>query len=120
MFPIRGAHGETALFSINSDATGAEWESLKRRCARDFQIFGYHLHTQVLASEGVKFDDASLSPREIECLKWAAAGKTTWETGAVMNISEATVKFFIENARSQLSAVNKTQAVAKAIAARLI
>jgi DNA-binding CsgD family transcriptional regulator len=119
-FPIRGAHGETALFSINSDSQGKDWEDLKRNCVRDFQIFAYHLHTQMLASEGVKFEDTSLSPREVECLKWAAAGKTTWETGAVIGISETTVKFFLENARTKLGAVNKTQAVAKAISARLI
>ena len=119
-FPIRGAHGETALFSINSNVTGKDWESLKRECVRDFQIFGYHLHTRILENEGVKFDNANLSPREIECLKWAAAGKTSWETGAVMNITEATVKFFIENARTKLGAVNKTQAVAKAISAGII
>ena len=119
-FPIRGAHGETALFSINSNATGKDWEDLKRECVRDFQIFGYHLHTRILESEGVKFENANLSPREIECLKWAAAGKTYWETGTVMNITEATVKFFIENARTKLGAVNKTQAVAKAMSAGII
>lgn len=118
-FPIRGAHGETAFFSINSDETGEDWEKLKQKCIRDFQIFAYHFHTQVLSAEGVQFERANLSRQEIESLKWAAAGKTNWETGQIMHIAESTVKFYLENARVKLGAVNKTQAVARAIAARL-
>ena len=119
-FPIRGAHGETALFSINSSAQGKAWDDLKRECVRDFQIFAYHFHTQVLAAEGVKFADASLTRRELECLKWAAAGKTQWETGTIMHISAETVKVYLENARVKLGAINTIQAVTKALSARLL
>jgi len=37
-FPIRGAHGETALFSINSHIKDNEWAALKREHMRDFQL----------------------------------------------------------------------------------
>lgn len=119
-FPIRGAHGETALFSINSAARDEEWAKLKRQCARDFQVLAYHFHTQILEAEGVRFNDPALSRREIECLKWAAAGKTQWETGIIMHISAETVKYYLENARVKLGTINTVQAVTKAIAARLI
>ncbi len=114
-FPIRGAHGETALFSINSHHSDREWEQLKRTFIRDFQIFAYHYHTHVLSAEGVKFEVTNLSERELECLKWAAGGKTIWETGTILGIANTTVKFYLENARTKLGTVNTTQAVAKAI-----
>lgn len=119
-FPIRGAHGETALFTVNCHASDSEWESMKSAFIRDFQILAYHFHTHILETEGVFVDNVRLSKREHETLKWAAAGKTTWETGVIMGVSETTVKFFIENARTKLAAVNKTQAVAKAIKLGLI
>src|SRR4051794_10614216 len=34
---------------------------------------------------------ARLSPREIECLKWSSAGKTSWEISVILGLSEHTV-----------------------------
>ena len=45
------------------------------------------------AKYGHVVDELKLSPRELECLKWAAAGKTAWETSIILDISEGTVKF---------------------------
>ncbi|MBF0420477.1 MAG: helix-turn-helix transcriptional regulator [Magnetococcales bacterium] len=56
-----------------------------------------------------------LTERELECLRWAAAGKTSLETGVIMNITERTVKFHLVNAQKKLMSKNKTQAVARAI-----
>ncbi|HXF55299.1 MAG TPA: LuxR family transcriptional regulator [Hyphomicrobiaceae bacterium] len=115
-FPIRGLHGETAMFSINSHVSDAEWRKVKKEFMRDFQILAYHFHTHVLEEIG-KLDEGprQLSPREIECLKWAAAGKSAWETSRILGISSCTVEFYLEAARVKLNAVNKVQAVAKAV-----
>lgn len=56
-----------------------------------------------------------LSNKEIEVLKWARAGKSYWETGQIMNISERTVKFHLQNAYRKLDVVNRSQAVARAL-----
>ena len=55
-----------------------------------------------------------LSKREVECLRWAAIGKTDIEIGMIMNRSRATVRFHIYNASTKLNAVNRSQAVFKA------
>lgn len=55
-----------------------------------------------------------LTSREIECLTWAARGKTDQETGVILSISPSTARFHIENATQKLNAVTRTQAVAKA------
>jgi DNA-binding CsgD family transcriptional regulator len=61
-----------------------------------------------------------LTARQKQVLQWAAAGKTDWETAAILGISEKAVKFHILAARERLNATNRTHAVAKAILLGLI
>ncbi|WP_041413866.1 helix-turn-helix transcriptional regulator [Sinorhizobium fredii] len=62
----------------------------------------------------------SLSRREIECLRWAAAGKTTVEMARIMALSEYTVNHYLNRATRKLDSVNRVQTVAKAMRAGLI
>lgn len=61
-----------------------------------------------------------LSPREYECLKWAAEGKTAWETGMLLSIAEATVAKILASALRKLDCATKPQAVVKALRLGLI
>lgn len=65
-------------------------------------------------------DRRALSRRELETLRWASAGKTAWETGRLLAISERTVVKRLANAAAKLACVRKQQAVAKALRLRLI
>ena len=56
-----------------------------------------------------------LTPRERECLKWIAAGKTDWEISLILNISEQTVHGYVQNALTKLNARTRAQAVALAM-----
>lgn len=55
-----------------------------------------------------------LTRREIQCLKWAAAGKTDAEVGEIVAISLPTVRFHITNATRKLGVVSRSQAVHRA------
>jgi len=61
-----------------------------------------------------------LSERELECLSWAALGRTDAEIGSVIYRSPATARFHIDNAVRKLGARNRTQAVAIAAQRGLI
>ncbi len=61
-----------------------------------------------------------LTLRERECLQWVASGKTDWETGRILQISDKTVSVHVTSAMKKLASVNRTQAVAKAILGRHI
>ena len=61
-----------------------------------------------------------LSRREVECLHWAAAGKTTTEMAKILDLSEYTVNHYLSRATRKLDSVNRVQTVAKAIRAGLI
>lgn len=54
-----------------------------------------------------------LSPRESECLRWVADGKTDFEVGKILSISARTVRFHIRNAKSKLGVATRIQAVAR-------
>ncbi|MDB5713611.1 MAG: helix-turn-helix transcriptional regulator [Sphingomonadales bacterium] len=57
---------------------------------------------------------AILSKREVECLRWAAVGKTDFEISLIIVRSRATVRFHIHNASTKLDAVNRSQTLFKA------
>ncbi len=61
-----------------------------------------------------------LTPREVECLKWAADGKSEWEISVILNVSEHTADKHLANAHRKLGAANRAQAVANALRLGLI
>jgi LuxR family quorum sensing-dependent transcriptional regulator len=70
---------------------------------------------QLLVGAEQVIDHVELTPRERECLKWAAAGKSEWEISQILGISEHTSEKHLLNAKFKLGAVNRVQAVAEAI-----
>ena len=46
--------------------------------------------------------------------------KSAWETGQILNISERTVIFLLQNAAEKLQVSNRPQAVARAVSQQLI
>lgn len=61
-----------------------------------------------------------LSPRERECLLWAARGKTYAETAIILGISFGTVKTNLDIARFKLNSATLPQATATAVAYGII
>jgi LuxR family quorum-sensing system transcriptional regulator CciR len=61
-----------------------------------------------------------LTPRERDCLSWAAKGKSSWEVGQLLSISVATVNFHISNAANKLGVRGRTFAIARAVRLGLI
>jgi DNA-binding CsgD family transcriptional regulator len=61
-----------------------------------------------------------LSNREKACLSWAALGKSSWEIGQILCISENTVIFHIKNAMRKLGTGSRTLAAFKAAQLGLI
>ncbi len=61
-----------------------------------------------------------LTGREVQCLTWAARGKSSWETAQICQISESTVNFHLKNAQRKLGAANKCHALAKALTHGLV
>ena len=58
--------------------------------------------------------DCVLSKREVECLRWAAIGKTDREISMILNRSHATIRYHIHRAGEKLDSVNRAQTIFKA------
>lgn len=114
-FPVRGMRGKTAIFSINADVGDREWEHLKRHALRDFHVLAQYFHSKVLVLNG-HVAKPKLSRKQLACLRWAAAGKSTWDIAHIENLTERAVKFHLDTARHELDCLTRGQAVAKAIA----
>lgn len=56
---------------------------------------------------------AHLTSRELDCLHWAAQGKTNWEIGEILEISENTVRFHFKNIFAKLEVSSRSQAVGR-------
>ena len=61
-----------------------------------------------------------LSARELEVLQWLLTGKSNWDIGKILNISEYTVKNHVQHIMKKLNANSRQHAVAKALEEGLI
>lgn len=55
-----------------------------------------------------------LTPREAESVLWVAAGKTAWEAGRILRVTEHTLSAHARSAATKLGASNRAHLVARA------
>lgn len=61
-----------------------------------------------------------LTEREIECIRWIAAGKSSADAAAILGISPHTVDHYLATACRKLNTVNRAHTVATALRLRLL
>lgn len=61
-----------------------------------------------------------LTPRECECLRWTAIGKSSWDIAQLLRCSEAVVNFHLANVRRKLCVSSRRAAAVKAVCLGLI
>lgn len=116
--PIHLPFGQIGAVSWNPlDRAQTDLSDLFERCSDGFAVLsrifiGTYVH--VMGAAQALPSETRLSKREVECLRWAAIGKTDLEISMIMSRSRATVRFHIHNASLKLNAVNRSQTVFKA------
>jgi LuxR family transcriptional activator of conjugal transfer of Ti plasmids len=118
--PIHDCRGPTAAMTFASDERRPRFERTISEHARVLQLMAIYFHSHArrkLAPERT-VNGVSLSPREFECLEWAARGKSAWEIGHILGISRRTAAFHLDNAKAKLGVRSICQAVACLIASR--
>jgi len=122
-FGVHGEPGTLGIFSMSRDQLiDLEGQELAALLGRG-HVFATVLHQVACRLEmpqRLALRDTVLTPRERECLKWSAEGKTAWEIGQILGIAERTAVFHINNVVQKLSAANKTQAIVRAVALNLL
>ncbi|RQP24297.1 helix-turn-helix transcriptional regulator [Piscinibacter terrae] len=85
-----------------------------------FTVYAQDVALKVLLPPEPEVDPPKLTRRELEGLMWTMEGKTAWEVGKILSISEQTAVRHLVNAARKLDCINKHQAVVKAMRLGLI
>lgn len=105
-----------------SEDLPTEQGSLTRLVA-DLQLFAVHAldaALRVLLPPEQQLEQPRLRPRELEALRWTMDGKTAWEVGTILGITERTAVLHLQSAMEKLGCNSKHQAVLKALRIGLI
>jgi LuxR family transcriptional regulator, activator of conjugal transfer of Ti plasmids len=120
--PIHDKRGPIAAVTFAADERRPRFERTISEHARVLQLMAvyFHAHARLRIAAARTIDGVSLSPREFECLEWAAQGKSAWEIGHILGISRHTVSTYLANAKSKLDVRTIVQAVARVTASKSI
>jgi DNA-binding CsgD family transcriptional regulator len=111
-------HGKHFMLAVDRDQSLPSSAEERRRVAAELCLFAAYAHVaalRLLVPQEHADSSIQLSRRELEVLQWTMAGKTAWEVGRILCISEQTVTRHAVSAAQKLGCVNKVQAVAKAL-----
>ena len=103
--------------AIASLHIGFDEAALPANFAEAVQSAGSIVAERLLAFAEPATERPALTRRECDAISYVAEGKTDWEIGTILGVSEATARFHVDNARRKLGAVNRAQAVACYVAA---
>jgi DNA-binding CsgD family transcriptional regulator len=115
--------GRHFFLGVDRDQSLPKDRSELTRIVADLQLFAVHAQEAALRIMMPASGDPaapSLTPREVESLRWTMDGKTAWEVGNILGISERTAVLHVNNAMHKLGCINKHQAVLKALRLGLI
>ena len=113
--PIHLADGTTFLASF-----GARARDAAQRHGPLLSLIAAQFLERYAALSGPPAPSLKLTPRERDCLTWTARGKSAWEIGVLLSISENTVNFHIKHACAKLASHGRMQGVVRAIMLGLI
>lgn len=118
--PIHDPRGPIAAVTFAADERRTTFLHSIQQHRHVLQLMAmyFHAHARRRLTPNRVVDGVALSPRELECLEWAAQGKSAWEIGRLLSISRRTAAFHLDNAKTKFGVRTICQAVAKLAAAK--
>lgn len=115
-FPVHDVSGIRGAVSLSgSGATFSQQQMM------ELMYMSIHVFQRLAEIRNLDVRPAdTLTEREIDCLNWTAAGKTSAEIADILGLSEHTINHYLNRAAKKIDSVNRTQAVAKALRMGLI
>lgn len=110
-FPTHDSNGARGAISFAGDREIFSFQEMTTLTFISLHVFD---RLAEIRNMDIRVTD-SLTDREIDCLNWTAAGKTSAEIAEILKLSEHTVNHYLNRATKKLDTVNRTQAVAKAL-----
>ncbi|MFZ0693286.1 MAG: LuxR family transcriptional regulator [Alphaproteobacteria bacterium] len=119
--PVPGPGRAGGMIFFSSDLPNQNFDRLWQDKKYELHMVGLYFHSAFVDLFRKENTAAHhLTSRERECLLWTSRGKTAWEVAEILNISERTVTFHLQNSADKLGCYSKFQAVVKAILLELI
>ncbi len=118
VFGIPGPKGlDAAAVLTSSGPAGSLNETFDRGLAHlHIAVLEFHLVVRSLLERRASLAvGCRLTSRERECYLWTARGKSSWEIGQILGISERTVVFHIDNVKRKLGVGSRMQALVKLV-----
>lgn len=118
-FPLHGSFDQRFVLSLSTQDKSV-YDNIVLNHMDEIHVVAYQFYLTYTSGNNNEKTDYTLTPREKEVLLWAANGKSAWETGMILNISEHTVNTHLKNIIKKLEVSTKTAAAVKAIKYGLI
>jgi LuxR family quorum sensing-dependent transcriptional regulator len=109
--PIYGVGGAVHVLTMTGEKPRVD--IVARAELHLIAIYAYARAKQLRRRSGG--NPVSLRPREREVLRWAAAGKSDWEIGEIIGVSESAAHKHIESAKRKWRVSTRVQAIVEAI-----
>lgn len=115
--PIHGPESGLSTLNVSSSGSQQQFEESYQLARQDLLWVAVQTHEAFLRLSEDAPEEARvrLTDRERDCLLWTARGKTAWEVGQILKISEETVLFHLKNGTRKLGVFSKHHAVVKAV-----
>jgi LuxR family quorum-sensing transcriptional regulator LasR len=122
--PIHGANGEIGILNFTSEnmKCGSTGRNKNFRLEKFSILRDYLLESYIALGhhESDEIPTPNLTPRELECLRWIAEGKTSWEVSRILSCAEVTVNYHIGNIIRKFNVQSRQHAVLLSLKAGIV
>lgn len=115
--PLAGPSAARAHLVVATSMGPAELQRLFEEHKHELYLIGLYTHERALELADVPVGSATirLTGRELEVLKWVVRGKSNWEIGNILSVSETTVKDHVRNICGKFGVNTKMHAASMAL-----
>lgn len=111
VIPIFETTGRIAMVSLAGHRMDTDPEARSR-----LTLAAVYLHNRLAALRcPPPRPKIQLTSREREILKWIASGKSDWQIGQILDISQKTVNYHVENTKRKFGVATRIQAIVAAL-----
>lgn len=118
VIPIIGIKTGTGVVTVTGPAT-----DLSQRQRASVHMAALYIHARIRELSPTKrpaLELVHLSPRERECVQWAAVGKSDWEIAQILSISASTVATHMKHIARKFGVTSRMQTVVQALVSRSV
>ncbi|EKV31738.1 autoinducer-binding transcriptional regulator LuxR [Caenispirillum salinarum AK4] len=114
--PLRGGSLAALSVALPDSATPRGRAEILRAAMAPFTILSLLVHERGRVLYRRDIGAGMLTPRERECVRWLAAGKTGIEIAGILHISDLTVTQHLKSAMRKLQCATRAQLAVRAVA----